>query len=145
MVLHQVSPCPALRRAHARVTGDEAQGTMGRVKKGSEVSPVFSFPPSVCAQIFIERETSCYEAGSNYLTIHLHVRFVLKWNGLDIRYLSWRAVNLQMNRTVKYPEIYGVCGQAFTLLPSISPFNFFCSRSNFRASTGNACYAFSFL
>ena len=29
-----------------------------------------------------------------------------------------------------------VCGQAFPLLPSPSPFYFFCSRSNFRAITG---------
>ena len=35
----------------ARVTGGEAQGTMGRRKKRGE-------------QIFIERETSEYEAGS---------------------------------------------------------------------------------
>ena len=29
----------------------------------------------------------------------------------------------------------GVCGQVFPLLPSPSPFHFFCSRSNFRAIT----------
>ena len=36
-----------------RVTGDEAQGTMGRVKKGDAR---FLLPAFLCAQIFIERE-----------------------------------------------------------------------------------------
>ena len=41
----------ARNASDARVTGDEAQGTMGRRKKRGQ-------------QIFIERETSEYEAGS---------------------------------------------------------------------------------
>ena len=36
-----------------RVTGDEAQGTMGRVKTGGAR---FLLPTFLCAQIFIERE-----------------------------------------------------------------------------------------
>ena len=36
-----------------RITGDEAQGTMGRVKKGDAR---FLFTAFLCAQIFIERE-----------------------------------------------------------------------------------------
>ena len=45
-----------------RVTEDETQGTMGRVKKGGEarLAPLL-FPAFLCAQIFIERETSGYE------------------------------------------------------------------------------------
>ena len=43
-----------------RVTGEEAQGTMGRVKNGGEVI----LPSFLCAQIFIEREVSGYEAKS---------------------------------------------------------------------------------
>ena len=42
-----------------RVTGDEAQGTMGRVKKGDAR---FLLPAFLCVQIFIEREASGYEA-----------------------------------------------------------------------------------
>ena len=48
--------------------------------------------------------------------------------------LSCRAVNLQMNRTVKYQRALSrIVG--FPLLPSPSPFNFFCSRSYFRPIT----------
>ena len=49
-----------------RVTGDEPQGTMGRVQTAGEVtgeadvSPVVSFPPSFART---SRETSGYEAG----------------------------------------------------------------------------------
>ena len=45
-----------------RVTGDEVQGNIGRVKKGGEarLAPLL-FPAFLCAQIFIERETSGYE------------------------------------------------------------------------------------
>ena len=45
-----------------RVTEDETQGTIGRVKKGGEarLAPLL-FPAFLCAQIFIERETSGYE------------------------------------------------------------------------------------
>ena len=40
-----------------RVTGDEAQGTMGRVKKGGEAClACLLFPAFLCAQIFLERE-----------------------------------------------------------------------------------------
>ena len=41
------------------VTGDEAQGTMGRVKKRDAR---FLLPAFLCVQIFIEREASGYEA-----------------------------------------------------------------------------------
>ena len=41
-----------------RVTGDEPRRTKGRRRK------VISFPSSLCAQIYIERETSGNEAGS---------------------------------------------------------------------------------
>ena len=41
------------------MTGDEPQGTMGRVQTAGEVSPVVSFPPSFART---SRETSGYEA-----------------------------------------------------------------------------------
>ena len=56
-------------------------------------------------------------------------------------FLFWRAVNLQMNRTVKYQgafsRIVGFAGKRFLFSPSPprSTFFFFCSRSNFRAIT----------
>ena len=72
-------PIPELLLSHAlrfshigerktRVTGDEAQGTMGRRKKRREAR--FLLPAFFCTQIFIEREreTSGYETapgGSN--------------------------------------------------------------------------------
>ena len=43
-----------------RVTGEETQETMGRVTKGG--ASTFSSPVFLCAQIFIERVTSGYEA-----------------------------------------------------------------------------------
>ena len=50
----------AQRRARnasdTRVTGDVAQGTMGRRKKRGDVR--FLLPAFLCAHIFIERETS---------------------------------------------------------------------------------------
>ena len=52
--------------------------------------------------------------------------------------LSWRAVNLQMNRTVKYQRalsrIVGLRAIASSS-PLPFPFNFFCSRSYFRPIT----------
>ena len=50
-----------------RVTGDEAQGTMGRVKTGGAR---FLLPTFLCAQIFIEREreTSGYQAAPGSLS-----------------------------------------------------------------------------
>ena len=46
-----------------RVTDDETQGTMGRVKKGGEARlALVLFPAFLCAHIFIEREKSGYEA-----------------------------------------------------------------------------------
>ena len=56
-------------------------------------------------------------------------------------FLFWRAVNLQMNRTVKYQgafsRIVGFAGKRFLFSPPPPPstFFFFCSRSNFRAIT----------
>ena len=41
-----------------RVTGDELQGTMGRVQ-------TCLLPAILCAHIFMKRETSGYEAGGN--------------------------------------------------------------------------------
>ena len=52
-----------------RVTGEEPQGTMGRVQMAGEAR---CFRPSfLCAHIFIETETSGYEAG-NDLRIYLN-------------------------------------------------------------------------
>ena len=55
------------------------------------------------------------------------------------RLLSWRAVNIQMNRTVKYQGefswILGFAGKRFLFSPPLPPSIFFCSRSNFRAIT----------
>ena len=45
------------------MTGNEAQGTMGRVKNGGEAR--FLFSGFLCAQIFIETEMSGYEAETN--------------------------------------------------------------------------------
>ena len=45
------------------MTGNEAQGTMGRVKNGGEAR--FLLIGFLCAQIFIETETSGYEAEAN--------------------------------------------------------------------------------
>ena len=55
-------------------------------------------------------------------------------------FLFWRAVNLQMNRTVKYQgafsRIVGFAGKRFLFSPPPPPSTFFfCSRSNFRAIT----------
>ena len=48
-----------------RVTGDDAQETMGRVKKEvlRKGYARFPLPAFLCALIFIKRETSGYEAG----------------------------------------------------------------------------------
>ena len=57
-------PPQALRFSHGRgeretrVTGDEPQGTMGRVQTAGDL------PAFLCAHIFIKRETSGYEAGT---------------------------------------------------------------------------------
>ena len=68
-------PPQALRFSHGRgeretrVTGEEPQGTMGRVQTAGEarcLRPAFLY-----AHIFIERETSGYEAG-NDLRIYLN-------------------------------------------------------------------------
>ena len=45
-----------------RVTGDEPQGTMGRVQTAGEARCLL--PGFLCAHIFMKRETSGYEAGS---------------------------------------------------------------------------------
>ena len=62
-------PAPqALRFSHrrgereTRVTGDEPQGTMGRVQTAGEARCLL--PAFLWAHIVIERETSGYEAGS---------------------------------------------------------------------------------
>ena len=44
-----------------RATGDEPQGTLGRVQTAGETRCLL--PAFRCAHIFIERETSGYEAG----------------------------------------------------------------------------------
>ena len=59
-------------------------------------------------------------------------------NVLIVIPLFWRAVNLQMNRTVKYEgafsRIVGFAGKRFLFSPPPPP-STFCSRSNFRAIT----------
>ena len=68
-------PPQALRFSHGRgeretrVTGEEPQGTMGRVPSAGEARCLR--PAFLCAHIFIERETSGYEAGI-YLRIYLN-------------------------------------------------------------------------
>ena len=56
---------------------------------------------------------------------------------LFVMFLFWRAVNLQMNRTVKYQgafsRIVGFAGKRFLFSPP--PPTFFCLRSNFCAIT----------
>ena len=60
-------PPQALHFSHGRgeretrVTGDEPQGTMGRVETTGEARCLL--PVFLCTHIFIERETSGYEAG----------------------------------------------------------------------------------
>ena len=53
--------------------------------------------------------------------------------------LCWQAVNLQMNRTMKYQgvlsRIVGFLGKCFLFSPPLPPSIFFCSHSNFRAIT----------
>ena len=44
------------------MTGDEPQGTMGRVQTAGEARCLL--PAFLCAHIFMKRETSGYEAGS---------------------------------------------------------------------------------
>ena len=63
-------PPQALRFSHrrgereTRVTGDEPQGTMGRVQTAGEARLARCLLPAfLCAHIFIGRETSVYEAG----------------------------------------------------------------------------------
>ena len=62
-------PPQALRFSHGeretRVTGDEPQGTMGRVQTAGEVRCLL--PAFLCAHIFIKRETSGYEAAFAHL------------------------------------------------------------------------------
>ena len=73
---HQPPP-QALRFSHGRgeretrVTGDEPQGTMERVKTAGDL------PAFLCAHIFIKRETSGYEAG----VAHLHQEFLGVFSG----------------------------------------------------------------
>ena len=61
-------PLRALRFSHGRgeretrVTGDEPQGTMGRVQTAGEARLARCLLP---AHIFIKRQTSGYEAGSD--------------------------------------------------------------------------------
>ena len=68
-------PPQALRFSHGRgeretrVTGEEPQGTMGRVQTAGEARCLR--PAFLCAHIFSERETSAYEAG-NDLRIYLN-------------------------------------------------------------------------
>jgi len=65
----------ALRFSHGRgeretrVTGEEPQGTMGRVQTAGKARCLR--PAFLCARIFIERKTSGYEAG-NDLRIYLN-------------------------------------------------------------------------
>ena len=67
------APPQALRFSHrrgereTRVTGDALQGTMGRVQTAGEARLARCLLPAfLCAHIFIERETSGYEA------VHTH-------------------------------------------------------------------------
>ena len=68
-------PPQALRFSHGRgerktrVTGEEPQGTMGMVQTAGEARCLR--PAFLCTRIFIERETSGYEAG-NDLRIYLN-------------------------------------------------------------------------
>ena len=62
-------PPQALRFSHrrgereTRVTGDEPQGTMGRVQMAGEARLARCLLPAfLCAHIFIDRETCGYEA-----------------------------------------------------------------------------------
>ena len=56
--------CHSMAEACAkRVTGDEPQGTMGRVQTAGEARLARCLLPAfLCAHIFINRETSGYEA-----------------------------------------------------------------------------------
>ena len=65
-------PPQALRFSHGRgeretrVTGDEPQGTMGRVQMAGEARLARCLLPAfLCAHIFIKGERSGYEAVSN--------------------------------------------------------------------------------
>ena len=49
-----------------RITGDEAQGAMGRVKKGDARFLLTAF---LCAQIFIERERDVWVLGSPWILL----------------------------------------------------------------------------
>ena len=55
-----------------RVTGDETQGTMGRLQTAGEARCFL--PAFLCAHIVIKRETSGYEAG-NDLRIYLKQQY----------------------------------------------------------------------
>ena len=63
-------PPQALRFSHGRgerekrVTGDEPQGSMGRVQTAGEARCLL--PAFLCAHILIDRETSGYEAGIGF-------------------------------------------------------------------------------
>ena len=72
LILQPQPPPQALRFSHGRgeretrVTGDEPQGTMGRVQTAGEAfaKPRCVLPAFLCAYIFIKRETSGYEAAT---------------------------------------------------------------------------------
>ena len=58
-----------------RVTGDEPQGTMGRVQTAGEARCLL--PAFLCAHIFIERETSRHEAARLVLILRTIARHVV--------------------------------------------------------------------
>ena len=71
-------PPQALRFSHGRgeretrMTDDEPQGTMGRVRKEGEARLArCPLPTFLCAHIFIERETSGYEAATFLYSLKL--------------------------------------------------------------------------
>ena len=57
------------------MTGDEPQGTMGRVQTAGEARCLF--PAFLCAHIFIERETSRHEAARLVLILRTIARHVV--------------------------------------------------------------------
>ena len=90
MELREQPPPQALRFLHGRgeretrVTGDEPQGTMGRVQTAGEASLARCLLPAfLCAHIFIQRETSGYEAATGvYGRI---CRFCLQLNKKELK------------------------------------------------------------
>ena len=66
-----------------RVTGDEPQGTMGRVQSAGEARCLL--PAFLCAHIFIKRETSGYEAVNTQCLGHVFVVIVVVYRRLARR------------------------------------------------------------